>query len=197
MKSVELMSHEELVARYKAGNPFAWKAAYARAKATKFSRPSAHEAAMAQSFPLGAGFGRPGGERRIEASVNKAVNTCEAIENAKHYESKAQAFDEGRVNAQGRQIDKFSVERSIKREEQKARREQKINKAKAECEGKAAWQVTGEVWAIAHGYLSGGAHELVAGEHTEIVKKAIDEGKPVPPAVLEWYKGKVPDANPI
>jgi hypothetical protein len=142
---------------------------------------------MAQSFPLGAGFGRPGGEKRIEASVNKAVNACEAIDNAKHYESKAQAFDEGKVNARGRHIDKFSVERSIKREEQKEKREQKIAQARAECEGKAAWQITGEVWAIAHGYLRGGAHELVAGEHTETVKKAIDEGKPVPLSVLDWY----------
>jgi hypothetical protein len=46
-----------LIARYKPGNPFAKRAAFARALADQLNRPTSHERGMADTFPLGAGFG--------------------------------------------------------------------------------------------------------------------------------------------
>ena len=181
------MTREELVARYKPGNPFAEKAASARFSYERLSQPTAHDKAMAQSFPLGVGYGRPGREKRIEATVNRAVKAQEALADAKWQESRAAAFDAGEINAQGRSISPESIERSIKREKgDDARAERR--KAAEEIRGdKERWQVRGEVWADSAGYFGGGGRKLILSEHREAVEQALSAGKPVPPEVLADY----------
>jgi hypothetical protein len=62
-------------------NPFHEKAAKARAEYERLASPTAWEKGMAESFPLGAGFGhgsQRSRDRSTDASVNRAVATEEA-----------------------------------------------------------------------------------------------------------------------
>lgn len=76
-------------------NPYREKATAARAKADRLSAPTAHEAAMAHAFPLGAGYGRKGAEKRIEARVNRAAKAIKAANLARALEAKADRWDRG------------------------------------------------------------------------------------------------------
>ena len=147
-----------------ATNPFRQKALKARSAASR-SRGSAHDKAMEQSFPLGGGFGRKGGARRLESTISRATAAIEAESRAKWLEAQANAFDAGEINAQGRSMDASAWERSDKRQSAKERRETRIATARAAIEGKARHEVSAEVWADAHGYLAGSARALVISEH--------------------------------
>jgi phospholipid N-methyltransferase len=175
---------KELVGRYKPDNPFAEKAARARAKYEHLVRPTARDKAMEQAFPLGAGYGRKGGEKRIESTVNRAVEAEQARKDAEYDEARAAAFDRGEVNAQGRSITKESQERSEKRQASEKDRAQRMQEATAARAGKQKWQVPASVWADSTGNFGGGARKLIIGEHNEAVIKAIEEGKDVPLEVL-------------
>ncbi|MBX6421913.1 MAG: hypothetical protein IRZ06_13035, partial [Nevskia sp.] len=76
-------------------NPFAEKAARARQEYERLTRPTAHDVGMANSFPLGAGFGREGGGKKIDAAIDRAVEAQRALRDAEHYEALAKAFDAG------------------------------------------------------------------------------------------------------
>jgi len=76
-------------------NPFAEKAARARQEFERLIRPTAHDVGMAESFPLGAGFGREGGGKKIDAAIDRAVEAQRALRDAEHYEALAKAFDAG------------------------------------------------------------------------------------------------------
>jgi phospholipid N-methyltransferase len=175
---------KELVGRYKPDNPFAEKAARARAKYERMVQPTARDKAMEQAFPLGAGYGRKGGEKRIESTVNRAVEAEQARKDAEYDEARAAAFDRGEVNAQGRSITKESQERSEKRQASEKDRAKRIQEATAARAGKQKWQVPASVWADSTGNFGGGARKLIVAEHNEAVIKALDEGKDVPLEVL-------------
>lgn len=85
-------------------NPFREKATKARALADRLNGPTASEAAMKESFPLGGGYARAGAARSIDASVSRAVKAVKAAKDASWLEAQAAAFDEGKVNAQGRSV---------------------------------------------------------------------------------------------
>lgn len=161
-------------------NPFRSKADSYRATYNRLSAPTAHESAMASSFPLGGGYGRSGGERRIGARITRATKAIDALRNAEHYEALAAAFDAGRVNAQGRRINAASKARSEKREAYQQSREERITAARAEREGKEAWEVTAEVYAASAGILGGAPLAFARHEHAEKVREALEAGKPVP-----------------
>jgi hypothetical protein len=175
---------KELVGRYKPDNPFAEKAARARAKYERLVQPTARDKAMEQAFPLGAGYGRKGGEKRIESTVNRAVEAEQARKDAEYDEARAAAFDRGEVNAQGRSITKESQERSEKRQASEKDRAQRMQEATAARAGKQKWQVPASVWADSTGNFGGGARKLIIAEHNEAVIKALEEGKDVPLEVL-------------
>lgn len=89
-------------------NPFRKRAEAARRRADDLAgRRSARDAGMAASFPLGPGVGR-GTEalrgKAIDASVDQAVAVTKAEKEARRLEAQVKAFDEGRINAQGRSI---------------------------------------------------------------------------------------------
>jgi len=175
------------VPTYSAGNPFAERAARARLEYERNAGPTARDKAMGQAFPLGAGFGRKGGEKRIEATVNRATRAVEALKNAEYLEAQAAAFDRGEINAQGRRISAASQERSEKREtgnlDRKARQQEAI-----EARGdKEKWQVPVKTWADSTGNFGGGALKLLEGEHREAVENALAAGKDVPAEVLANY----------
>jgi hypothetical protein len=168
---------DRLIARYKPGNPFAQRAARARLAADRGNTPTQHERGMAAAFPLGAGFGRPGGEKRIERSVDRAVRAVQAEKDARYLEGQAESFDAGKINAQGRAISKASLERSEKREVAGARRDERIAAARAERGDKPAWQIPRDVYADSTGYLGGGGRRLIEGGHREAVERAIAQGE--------------------
>lgn len=137
------MDLKELIACYREGNPFAERAAKARLRYEKLSRPSARHLAMVESFPLGVGYdGSKAAGRRIDASIKKAKNAVETKCFAERLELQAATFDEGKINAQGRSISMASLARSEKREAQKEKREARIAAAKAQLAGKECWEVT-------------------------------------------------------
>jgi len=179
---------EELRGRYKPGNPFAEKAATARHQYQQLTRPTAHEQVMAESFPVGGGFGRPGGEKRIEQTVNRAVRAEELRKEAEHREAQAAAYDRGAINAQGRRPAKNADAAAAKREELKERE----TKARAERQGKELWQVRGTVIADSARQFGGNGRKLVLAEHHEAVRKALAEGKAVPANVLADYPDLAP-----
>lgn len=149
-------------------NPFRAKAERARALYERLAgHRTAHDRGMAEAFPLGAGYGRKGGERRIEASVNRAVKTVEAFNRCRHLEAQADAFDAGKINAQGRRISPESIARSEKRAVYQEGKAARIAAAKSAIEGKHPSEVDAETWATAHGYLGGRPRELVVSEHRE------------------------------
>lgn len=178
---------ESLAARFKPDNPFAQKAARARLRATHLNQPTARDTAMANAFPLGAGFGRPSDSKRLDATVNRAVEAVRASREADYLEAQATAFDAGRINAQGRRISKESQARSEKREALQERQTARIEAAKAERGERLKWEVPGSVWADSTGNLGGGARRLLLGEHREAVETALAEGKFVPDEVLAEY----------
>jgi DNA polymerase III sliding clamp (beta) subunit (PCNA family) len=92
---------------YKAGNPFALRARSARIHADRLGGQTLREKAMAQAFPHGVGGSgkRPQNtDRQIDASVKRAKEAVEAKQKADYLEAQAKAFDEGRINTQGRSI---------------------------------------------------------------------------------------------
>lgn len=152
-------------------NPFRAKAEAARRRADALNRPTAQAEAMADAFPLGPGFGRRGSERRIEASVSRAVAAAEAEQRARYLEAQAAAFDTGEINAQGRHMDRAARERSDKRHEQQQKREQRITAARAICDAQPRHEVSPEDWATASGYLAGSSRALVMAEQAEYIEK--------------------------
>lgn len=182
------MTREELVARYKPGNPFAVRAANARLKANRLSRPTAHERGMAESFPLGGGFGRPGADKRIERSVNKAAEFVKAHNDATWYEAQAASYDEGKINQHGRRPAQNAAEDKIKREELKDRASQaKQQRMRPDGTWKAMWEVPAAVVADSVKQFKGGGRDLIFYDHRAAVEQALSEGKPVPAEVLADY----------
>ncbi len=164
-------------------NPFREKAERARKQYEQLSRPTARDEAMAEAFPLGTGYGRSGGEKRIERSVSRAAKAEEFRKEAEWREAQAAAFDEGKINAQGR--------RPAANAEAAAERRKQLNErtesAKAERSGKENWQVRGTVYADSARQYGGNGRKLVLSEHREVVEQALKDGKPVPPEVLAEY----------
>lgn len=153
-------------------NPFTEKAKRARAEYERLSKPTAFETGMAESFPLGAGYGRGRvSEKRIDGSIDRAVKAEQMRKEAEHFEALALAFDQGKVNAQGRYMTKAALERSAKREKQTAVRSARIESAKLAVEGKNPWEVSAEVWADSLGYLRGSARELVISDHAAMMRR--------------------------
>jgi 2'-5' RNA ligase len=196
-QKVEIPLGGKASATYGPGNPFAKKALAARAKADRLSgRRSAHDEGMREAFPLGAGYGRKGGEKRIDRTIKQAKETVEAIKNAERLEAQARAFDAGMIDAQGRHRDAASDARSDKAAVARETRTAKIDAAKAQLEGKEQWQVPGSVYATAHGYLAGSGRNLVLSGHDDTVKAALAEGKAVPAEVLAEYPHFGEDGSP-
>lgn len=177
-----------LTARYKPGNPFAAKAARARLEYERLSPPSAHDKAMANAFPLGAGFGRKSDMKRMDRRIDRAVAATQALQEATYREGQAEAFDRGEINAQGRRMTTQAHIRSEKRETATEARKARIEKARQERGGREPWQVPVKVYADSTGYLAGGARRLVEGDHFEHVEKAIAAGKAVPADVLAEHQ---------
>lgn len=175
---------DTLMARYKPGNPFARKAARARLAYQRLSPPTAHEKGMANSFPLGAGFGRKTDAKRLDRTINRAVGAVQALQEATYREAQAEAFDKGAINAQGRRRSPAGDLRSEKREATNDARKARIEKAKQARGDKQPWQVPMSVYADSTGYLAGGGRRLIEGDHREHVKKALAAGKEVPAEVL-------------
>ena len=146
-------------------NPFRNKATRARAVADRYNRPTAHDAAMAQAFPLGAGYGRKGADKRIEATITRAGKAIEAARRAAYLEAQADAFDAGTINAQGRRMSAAAWERSDKRADYQERKAARIAAARAACEGKRKHEIPAETWADAWGYLGGPARAMIIAEH--------------------------------
>ncbi len=156
---------------HRPGNPFRERAIRARAKADKLSgRRTAHEQGMANSFPLGAGYGRAGGAKRIERSIDRAVAAVKANEDALWLESSADAYDQGRINAQGRRWDAHKQAMSEKREATKAKRDARIAEARAIVDSKPRHEVDCDTWATAQGYMAGPGRELIKHDQSEYIK---------------------------
>ncbi len=194
-KELWQMTHQELVNRYSLGNPFAEKAARYREKENKLSHQTEKESAMANAFPFGVGASgkKPQNtNRQIDASIDRAVESVQAQRNAKYYEAKALAFDEGKINAQGRRASKRADEMYDKR----LQRKEETEKARAERKGKEVWQVTQDTYLKSSQYRTGSGAELVKYEHKTAVEKALSEGQPVPPEVLADYPDLAVGAKP-
>ena len=88
-------------------NPFRAKHEAAQRKADQLAGGTAQEKAMAESFPLGGGFGH-GSERSrskaVDASVDRATQAVEASKQARILKAQADAFDRGEINASGRAV---------------------------------------------------------------------------------------------
>lgn len=85
-------------------NPYKEMAEAARRRADELNKPSAHEAAMAHAFPLGAGFGRKGGEKRLQQRIDRATKAIEAARLADTLEAKAAAWERGEITETGRRL---------------------------------------------------------------------------------------------
>lgn len=182
---------------YKPGNPFAAKAIAAKEKSNRLNKPTAREEAMAKSFPLGVGGSgrRPQNtDRQIESSLRRSSESVKALEDARYWESKAKAFDEGKINAQGRSINPESIARSEKRSEYQDAKQARIDAAKAEMEGKEPWEVSADTYAMAQGYLVGSGRDLILNDHKELVEKARSEGK-IPAAETVAKEKEIPSAT--
>lgn len=175
---------DALVARYQPGNPFARKAARARLAYQRLSPQTAHDKAMANAFPLGAGFGRKTDAKRLDRTINRAVGAVQALQEATYREAQAQAFDLGKINAQGRRTSPAGNLRSEKREATNAARKARIEKAKRARGDKQPWQVPMSIYADSTGYLAGGGRRLIEGDHREHVDRAIAAGLEIPAEVL-------------
>jgi hypothetical protein len=88
-------------------NPFRAKHEAVQRKADQLAGGTAQEKAMAESFPLGGGFGH-GSERSrskaVDASVDRATQAVEASKQARILKAQADAFDRGEINASGRAV---------------------------------------------------------------------------------------------
>ena len=156
-------------------NPFREKAEAARKKAEALNRPTAYETAMAEAFPLGGGYGRRGGAKRLDARIARATKSIEANKKSAYYENCARLFDEGRINAQGRTIRPGTAERSAKKDAAKASREERIAAAQKAMEGKDPLTIDPATFATAKGYLGGAARQLVMAEHQERINQATNQ----------------------
>lgn len=162
-------------------NPFRAKAIRARSRYERLAGVrTAREKAMEQAFPLGPGYGRKGGARRIESSVNRAVASVEAHRRAVYLEAQADAFDQGRINAQGRRINPGSLARSEKRDAAKERREARITAAREAIVGKQRHEITPEQWADANGAFGANVRALVMYEQQERISAAVGSAVQVP-----------------
>lgn len=155
---------------------FRSRAIRARALADKLNRPTAHESGMAQAFPLGAGFGRRGSTKRMERSIDRAVDAVAAEKEARYLESQAEAFDRGEIDARGRRIDAASCARSEKRASAKERREERIAAAQAVCANTPRELVSPETWADAAWALGGSGRALLMSEQREYIERWRAEG---------------------
>jgi hypothetical protein len=148
-------------------NPFREKAERARAMSNSLNRETPHDKAMRESFPLGGGYGRSGGSKRMEVSVNRACAAVNAVSKARYLEAKADAFDRGEINAQGRAWNANKQASSEKREAQAEKRKARQEAARAEIAERGRECVSPETWADAAGCFGGGARALLMGEHAE------------------------------
>jgi hypothetical protein len=180
-----------LIGRYKPGNQFAERAARARLAYERLAPPSAHDKAMANAFPLGAGFGRKGAAKRMDQTINRAVGAVQALQEATYREGQAQAFDRGEINAQGRRVTREGNLRSEKRGAANVARKERIEKARKERGDKEPWQLLAVVYADSTGYLAGGARRLIESEHREAVEQALAAGKDVPEEVRAEHRASV------
>jgi prophage maintenance system killer protein len=176
----------------KPGNPFAERAARARAEYERLAGETPYEKSMRESFPLGVGFSKPGGpqrraEARMEARIDRSVKAQKALLLAQQLEAQAEAFDAGLIDVQGRRISEAMLVRREKRRPAKEAREAKIAAAREQRAGKESWQVTKQIYADASGYVAGGGRALVEYTHRGAVRDALIEGKPVPAEVLADY----------
>src|SRR3990167_7622573 len=169
------------------GNPFTAKAIRARREYEHLVQPTARDKSMATAFPLGTGYGRKGGERRLDATIDKAVKAEEARKTAEYLEAQSAAFDRGEINAQGRRITVASVARSEKRQSSQQGREARIASARETRGDKPAWAVPVAIYADASGQLAGSGRKLVESDHRASVEQALSEGHPVPDNVLADY----------
>ncbi len=183
---------QEQRAPYGPGNPFAARAVAARARYARLIEPTAREREMEQAFPLGTGYGRKGGERRIEATINRAVEAEQARKDAEYYGAAAAAFDRREINAQGRALSAAGRQRSDERQAATERRHTRIAAAKALRGDRPAWEVPAAAWADSSGYLSGSGRDLVLHDHRSAVEEALRVGELVPADVLADY----PDLEP-
>jgi hypothetical protein len=174
---------EELRARYKPGNPFADKAATARANYNRLSKPTAHDQDMAKHFPLGVGYGGAAGGKRVEATIDNAVKAGEHLKEAQWQEARAEAFDRGDVNAQGRRPAKDADQAAERREALKAR----FEAAQQERQGKERWQVRAASYADSGKQFGGNGRKLLLADHRGYVEAALAAGLPVPADVLADY----------
>lgn len=182
----------ELTGRYKPGNPFAEKAAKARARAERLAAglETERDRAMSEAFPLGGGFqggSQRSNDRRIDSAVDRATRWQEAEKEAAWREGQAEAFDAGRINAQGRMEDAGVRARRERREANAAKRAERRAAAEAQVGDGPKWRVTPDVWADSTGNFGGGAREFVLAGHREAVKQALAAGEQVPAEVLAAY----------
>lgn len=183
---------EALKSRYKPNNPFAEKAARARLKYERLIQPSARDEAMAQSFPLGPGYGRPGGKRRVEQTIDRAVAAQAALREAEYREAQAQAFDAGRINAQGRATSPEAHARAEKRQRDQRSRNERFDAATIAREGKEPWQVTSAIYTDSAKVFGGNPLKFLQAEHRQAVADAIAQGNAVPVDVLAEYPDLIP-----
>lgn len=177
------MTLQDLVARYKPGNPFAGKAAIARLSYTKAVSPTAHDLAMANSFPLGGGYAHSSSAKRISQSVDSAVKAERHRKEAEWMEARAAAYDAGKINAQGRRPAK-NADAARKRRELLKMRAAVAGEARR---GKEIWQVRGCTVADSASVFGGAALKFVLTEHQGKVAQALSRGDVVPPEVLADY----------
>ena len=176
---------DELINRFQPGNPFAEKAARARLEYIRLSAPSAHDVAMEQSFPLGAGYGRRGGSKRIEQTIDKSMRAVDAHKEAEFRETQAAAYDRGEINAQGRRPAKDADKKAASRQgllERAAHAHEEVYYS-----GKERWQVKGSTVADAARQFRGSGRSLVISEHRYVIEEALQRGLPVPQDVLDEY----------
>lgn len=175
---------------FKITNPFARKVYELRDRLSKASRKQdSYDKSMENSFPLGVGYGR-GSKRdsqRIDRTVREAVESVNLRNNLEYAEAQARAYEEGKINAQGRSINPEGVKRSEKREAQKQLRDERIAAAKAERGDKKIWQTPKNIYADSTGYIGGNARKIIENDHRIAVEKAIASGMNIPEEVLADY----------
>jgi hypothetical protein len=88
--------------QWSSDNPFAADAIQARKYHSSLTLTTSADDAMAQSFPLGGGFARPGAHQRLNASIDKAKKIVEAERRAQMAEAKAKGYERGTIKADGR-----------------------------------------------------------------------------------------------
>lgn len=153
------------------------RAAAARARAERLLAPTARETAMAQSFPLGVGFGRGRNrEKRMDASIARVVRGFREQRRAAELEARAEGLESGTYTAQGIRITQGLLDRRAKREASQERRKRLQEEARAACEGKQRWQVDAKTWAAYCGVFGGPSLALFEEEHAEAVREARERG---------------------